>query len=165
MKKVLFILINLSSTLFFAQEIKVIENAPLRMPDNIETSHIGEASENFDEIVPLTVLEQIPIFPGCENIPREEAFTCFNAMINKHITKYVAYTNEMLEQQLEGKIHVFFVISKEGKVEDIKARGKNSILQEEAKRVIAHLPQFKPGLFRGNPVRVSYVVPINFKTQ
>ncbi len=164
MKKILILLLFLISNLFFAQDIIVIGNPPLSAPDS-KRSHIGEESENSDDIVPLAILEQIPIFPGCENMPREEAFACFNEMINKHITKYVVYSEEMLKQKVEGRVYVQFVINKEGKVEDINVRGKNMIFYEEAKRVIALLPQFKPGLIRGIPVKVSHVVPVNFKLQ
>ena len=44
-------------------------------------------------------------------------------------------------------------------------RGRDPYLDKEAVRVVKTLPKWKPGKQRGKAVKVSYVVPINFKLQ
>ena len=59
---------------------------------------------------------------------------------------------------------VSFVINNEGEIKSIMARGpKNGeILEEEARRIISLLPKMKPATQRGEPVNISYSIPINF---
>ena len=57
-----------------------------------------------------------------------------------------------------------FVIDKKGKVVDVTiARGVDPYLDKEALRVVKSMPKWKPGKQRGKAVKVSYIVPINFK--
>jgi protein TonB len=44
-------------------------------------------------------------------------------------------------------------------------RGPDKNLEKEAARIISKLPKMKPGSQRGNPVRVPFAIPINFKLQ
>ncbi len=49
---------------------------------------------------------------------------------------------------------------------DIKvARGVNQYLDEEAIRVVESMPVWTLGLYEGDPVNVSFTVPINFVLQ
>ncbi len=51
-----------------------------------------------------------------------------------------------------------------GEVEDVKiVRGVHFLLDLEAKRVVEAMPVWTPGKQKGEPVDVSYTVPINFE--
>jgi TonB family protein len=59
---------------------------------------------------------------------------------------------------------VSFVIEKDGSVNEVKVlRSIGGGCDEEAVRVVKAMPKWKPGKQEGKPVRVSYMMPINFK--
>ncbi len=57
-----------------------------------------------------------------------------------------------------------FVVEKDGSISDVKVlRGIGGGCDEEAVRVVKSMPKWKPGKQRGQPVRVYYTLPIDFK--
>ncbi len=158
MKNIIVFLFLLSSNLFFAQETTILKK------EDVNSVKIGDPNGDLD-VVPITVLEKTPIFPGCENIPQNEKHACFNKMINNHIVKNMVYPREMLDLEIQGRVNVSFIINKEGNVENIQTKGGHVILQKEAKRIISTLPKITPGFQKGKPVKVRYSVPITFKLQ
>jgi TonB family protein len=98
------------------------------------------------------IVEEMPEFPGGENA------------MKKYIADNVNYPEEAMKNNIEGKVYVTFVVSKEGSVEDAQiARGVSPALDKEALRVINSLPNWTPGKQRGKNVNVKYTVPIQFK--
>ena len=138
----------------------------------VKASNVGEQTgslEDLDVDVPFAVLEDIPMFPGCEKVARDKQKDCFMEQMNKHIKKYFVYPSRAQEDNVTGRVTVMFVIDKTGNVSNLKIRGtgKNGsdLLEEEAERIIRKLPKFTPGKQRGKPVGVSYAQPINFKLE
>ena len=43
--------------------------------------------EEEDEIFNFAIVEDKPIFPGCEDVPKAERYMCFQQGIMKHIRK------------------------------------------------------------------------------
>lgn len=113
---------------------------------------------------PFAVVEQVPIFPGCEDLTsHEEQKECFSQGINNHIN--VNFNTSLGKKLgLEGltRVYVRFRISPDGDVTDVEARAPHPDLGEEAKRVVSSLPQMKPAMHDGKKVAVLYTVPINF---
>ena len=71
-----------------------------------------------------------------------------------------------LENGIQGKVFVEFVIEKDGSITNVRVlRSVDPSLDKEAIRVVSSMPKWKPGKQRGKAVRVSYTVPINFKLQ
>ena len=58
------------------------------------------------------------------------------------------------------KIITVFKINTEGNIVDVRARGGNAKLEEEAIRVIKTIPQMIPGKHEGKIVSVLYELPI-----
>lgn len=115
------------------------------------------------ENIPFAIIEQIPLFPECEKTERSEQLSCFNNKISEHIVKHFRYPKYALNNNIQGRVLVQFIINKEGKVEKITTRGPHPLLEEEAFRIISRLPKMKPGMQKGKPVKVKYAIPINFK--
>lgn len=153
MKKLLLILIILSSNLFFAQEKKTTKIEKTTVP--VIAVPAKEDSNTEPDEVDLSVVEYLPVFPGCEEAAKNDQSSCFQRMLTNHIVKNTNYTSEMQDNNLQGKVYVLFVINKEGKVDRITAKANNPILEAEAKRVIRLLPQMKPGLYKENPLVLS----------
>jgi len=113
--------------------------------------------------VAFNVIEEVPIFPGCEAAISEARRKCFHEKIKLHVIKNLNYPSEAHEKKLEERIFVLFSIEKDGSITNIQTYGKHDILKEEAQRIISQLPTMKPGIHRGKAVSVPYSVPITFK--
>lgn len=83
--------------------------------------------------------------------------------MGEHVVRHFRYPKEALNNNIQGRVLVQFIINKEGKVEKITTRGPHPLLEEEAFRIISRLPKMKPGMQKGKPVKVKYAIPINFK--
>ena len=139
---------------FFGERIK----AKMILDSKITAEEFFGAST---ESVPFTLVEEIPVFPGCEN--EEDKRACFNTMIEKHISKHFRYPKEAEEKGIEGRVSVLFFIAKNGSIQGLRTRGPSKVLEEEAVRIIHLLPSMKPGRNQGKPVNVPFSVPIHFK--
>ena len=136
---------------------------------NKEVALIDEidfAEDDVPDTVIFSVIENAPIFPGCEAISNEdEKKECFQQMMQKHIRKYFQYPETAQEMGLEGRVNVVFTIQKDGSIGDVKMLGPHEILETEAARIISKLPKMTPGKQRGMPVKVPFSIPITFKLQ
>jgi len=105
---------------------------------------------------PYIVVQEMPEFPG-----GQEALLRF-------ISENVRYPVDALENNVEGKIIIRFVVAPTGAVEEarvISSKGTApdlSILENEALRVVNQLPYWRPGKQDGIPVHVYYTVPVTF---
>ena len=114
-------------------------------------------------MVPFAVIENVPVFPGCENLQsQEERKACFNEKVQEHIKANFTYPPAALEMGITGRVYLQFVIDSKGRVTGIQKRGPDKLLEKEAERIIASLPRVKPGEQRGKAVSVKYSIPINF---
>ena len=95
----------------------------------------------------------MPYFPG-----GDEALIRF-------FSNNMVYPEEALKKGIEGKVIMQFVVTKTGKVGQVKvARSVDKYLDREAIRLCKMLPDFTPGRnAMGEPVNVWYTLPINFK--
>ena len=125
---------------------------------------VAVAEEDITEEIPIVLVENAPVFPGCENEKTEEdKRDCFQAMVQKHIRKNFRYPDPAKEMGLQGRVSIMFTIEKDGGIDNVRLRGPHKSLEEEAARIISKLPTMKPGQQRGVPVKVSYSLPITFK--
>ncbi len=96
--------------------------------------------------------EEMPEFPGGENA------------LQKFIADSLEYPEIFNDVIFSGKIHVMFLVTKTGEINDIHAvGGGNPILCKEAVRVVSMFPNFNPGKYKGKPVNVYYTIPIDFE--
>ena len=120
--------------------------------------------EEEEEItVSFAVIEDVPVFPGCEQGTKDEKRACFQQKLQEHVKKNFKYPPIAVEMGIQGKVYVQFIIDAEGHITHIKTRGPDKLLEKEAERIIASLPQMTPGKQRGRAVKVPYSIPVNFK--
>lgn len=125
-----------------------------------------EDEEEEDEVFNFAVVEDKPIFPGCEDVSKEERYMCFQQGIMKHIRKNFKYPAIPKEMGISEKIFVQFVIDKTGKITNAKVvRGEDKHLKTEALRLVNSIPKLQAAKQRGKSVPCSFTVPINFKLQ
>ncbi|WP_282049138.1 M56 family metallopeptidase [Maribacter aquivivus] len=117
--------------------------------------------DNVD--VAFAVVDEVPIFPGCEYSVDKRA--CFNDNILQHISNNFNYPEAAHEAGIQGRVSAMFLITSEGTIENIKLRGPDKLLEDEVERIIKRLPNMKPGKQRGKTVNVPFSIPVNFKLQ
>ena len=134
--------------------------------DQEEIVEIVEVEEEFEDVdVPFAVIEDVPIYPGCERVAKSKRRDCFQEQINKHIRKNFRYPEIAQEMGIQGRVYVNFVIDKDGSITSIRMRGPDKNLEKEAQRIISKLPRMTPGKQRGRAVRVPFSIPITFRLQ
>ncbi|MBU78955.1 MAG: energy transducer TonB [Flavobacteriales bacterium] len=144
-------------------EETVIESTETDQEEIVEIEEI-EIEEEYDDVdVPFAVIEDVPIYPGCERVRKSERRNCFQEQINKHIRKNFRYPDIAQEMGIQGRVYVSFIINKDGTIGSVRMRGPDKNLEKEAARIINRLPRMTPGKQRGRPVRVPFSIPITFK--
>lgn len=84
--------------------------------------------------------------------------------LHKFISKNVRYPSVSKELGIQGRVVVSFTIDTDGSVIDAKiTESVDENIDQEALRVINLMPKWKPGMQNGKEVKVSRVLPINFK--
>ncbi len=146
-------------------EETVIESTETDQEEIVEVEDI-EVEDDFDDVdVPFAVIEDVPIFPGCEKVAKSQRRACFQEQMNKHIRKNFRYPEIAQEMGIQGRVYVQFVIAKDGAITSVRMRGPDKNLEKEAKRIISRLPRMTPGKQRGRAVRVPFSIPITFRLQ
>jgi len=145
-----------------------IESTEISLEDIVEPEDIIEPKPNEEpETVPFTLIEDVPIFPGCENLKDNNVRkTCMSE-------KITAYVNKNFDKKLGSelglsginRINILFQIDTNGDIVNIQARAPHPKLEEEAENLIKALPKMKPGMQRGKPVNVNYALPIIFQVE
>ena len=130
----------------------------------IEDVEVEEVEEDIE--VPFSIIENVPVFPGCERKKtNEKKRQCMSEKINRFIKKKfnLDLANELGLQAGRYRISMMFTIDQNGNVVDIQARGPDTRLDKEAIRVMKLLPKMEPGKQRGRAVRVPYGFPLTFQ--
>lgn len=155
--------------------IEIVEDHNNRIETVIATSETDQNTDiaSIDDIevmkeddpvtVPWILIEDAPVFPGCENTNDKKG--CFQDMIQRHIRKHFRYPDIAQEMGLQGRVNIMFTIQKDGSISEVRMRGPHEVLEKEAARIISKLPKMTPGKQRGNPVKVPFSIPITFKLQ
>ena len=133
----------------------------------IDPSSVKVLDEPVEEDFLYNFVEQVPIYPGCENAKNNmERRKCMSDKINKLVQKKFD-GNIASEYGLSGiqRISVEFKIDKTGHVTNIKTRATHPKLEEEAERVVKKIPDMIPGKQQDKTVGVIYSLPIIFKVQ
>ena len=123
-------------------------------PGLIELDLDELAKEGPDERGIYQIVEEMPEFPGGEEAIRE------------FVAKNIQYPQKAIDAGAYGRVFVGFVIEPDGSVSNVTLlRGIGFGCDEEAMRVVKMMPKWQPGMQNGEAVRVSYMIPINFKLE
>ena len=149
-------------------EETIIESTETNQEEIVEVEEV-EVVEEEEEIgdVPFAVIEDVPIFPGCESKKNnQERKDCMSEKINDFVNRRFD-TGLGSDLGLSGinRIYVQFRIEKNGDVTVLGARAPHPRLKQEAERVVNMLPKMQPGKQRGKAVGVLYSLPITFRVQ
>lgn len=147
-------------------EETVIESTETDQEEEIDIEDLDVEEVEEDVEVPFAVIENVPVFPGCERGNNAKKRKCMSEKIAKFVQR--KFNTELAgDLGLSGRqrISVIFKIDKLGNVTGVRARAPHPRLEKEAQRVINLLPKMQPGKQRGKAVIVPYSLPIIFQVQ
>lgn len=115
---------------------------------------VEEPKPEPEKTYDMANVQQKPEFPGGE------------AALYKWLGEHTQYPAQASEDGVSGRVVVQFVVSKTGSIENVQVvRGRHPALDREAVRVVKSMPKWNPGRNNGQPVKVTYTLPVNFKLQ
>ncbi len=128
----------------------------------------AEAPNTVQEDV-FKVVEEMPRFPGCEDIADSaERQQCANMKLIEFISKQLRYPQDAREAGIEGIAIARFVVNEDGRLENIEVvRPVSPSIDEEVKRVVGLMNEMEeawtPGRKNGKAVKVEFNLPLKFK--
>ena len=115
----------------------------------------------FEQLFDLATSYEDTVYQIVEQMPQ---YTGGEEAMMKYVAENIKYPQAAKDKNISGRVFVSFVIEKDGSVSNVKVvRGIGGGCDEEAARVIKEMPKWKPGMQKGKPVRVNYMMPIFFK--
>ena len=113
-----------------------------------------EAKKPADESAEgaFDVVEQMPEFPGG------------SIELMKFLSENIKYPEAASKAGTQGRVVAQFIVEADGSITNVKVLKKVSDeIDAEAVRVIKAMPKWKPGMQKGQPVRVKYTIPVTFR--
>ena len=123
--------------------------------DSIEKSEFKKKEESPELIKARTdtvvFVERPPQFPG-----GPEA-------LKQYIRKNLKYPADAINRKVQGTVVLSFIIEKDGSIKRvIITKNVDPVLDFEAVRIIASMPQWQPASSKGKAIASMIVLPINF---
>jgi TonB family protein len=88
----------------------------------------------------------------------------------KYLRDNIVYPKDAQDNGVEGTVFVDFIVTENGTVTDAVVtdapeENETASLRAEAIRVVTSMPRWTPGQQHGQPVQVSYSLPISFQLE
>ena len=146
----------------------------LLVAGNISCSQDASQTEDAKEEVVAPVSPEAKEAPA-DSTAKEEVFMVAEQMpefpggmkeLLKFLQENVKYPENAMKNNVQGRVIVQFVVEKDGTPTEFKVlRSVDPDLDAEALRVMKAMPKWKPGMQKGQVVRVKFTVPVSFKLQ
>lgn len=146
----------------------------LLVAGNISCSQDASQTEDAKEEVVAPVSPDAKEAPA-DSTAKEEVFMVAEQMpeflggmkeLLKFLQENVKYPENAMKNNVQGRVIVQFVVEKDGTPTEFKVlRSVDPDLDAEALRVMKAMPKWKPGMQKGQVVRVKFTVPVSFKLQ
>lgn len=146
----------------------------LLVAGNISCSQDASQTEDAKEEVVAPVSPEAKEAPA-DSTAKEEVFMVAEQMpeypggmkeMLKFLQENVKYPENAMKNNVQGRVIVQFVVEKDGTPTEFKVlRSVDPDLDAEALRVMKAMPKWKPGMQKGQVVRVKFTVPVSFKLQ
>ncbi len=96
----------------------------------------------------------LPEYPGGETA------------LMQFLSRNIRYPQEAQDKGIQGRVTLRMIIEKDGSINTVEVlKSANELLDKEAIRIVKLLPKWTPGKNKGEPVRVGYTLPVQFRFQ
>lgn len=120
-------------------------------------SDVPARNRSYDDVVAYHDCDIRPMFLNSAD-PRQ--------FLEKWVYQYLKYPEKALQEGVQGRVMVDFIVEKDGKVTDVRVvKGVSPELDAEAIKVVSASPKWKPGRLAGEKVRVSMTIPVEFRLE
>lgn len=142
--------------------------AAMEKAETIKTESLGVEEMEVPEGVIAEELADTPvIYPGCTGSTTEEIRACnmesFVAYVKREFNHDIAKESNIKSGDYE--IRTVVHVNKFGRVFSLRITAPNKALENEMKRVVDKTPQVTPATKGGEPVGVSFILPVDFKVE
>ncbi|MBR6171499.1 MAG: energy transducer TonB [Bacteroidaceae bacterium] len=121
-------------------------------PTAVVSGPSGPVVENDDDDRIFETVEENAQFPGGDE-------ACM-----KWLQEHIKYPQICIEQSVQGRVQVSFVVNRDGSIVDVKVlRSPDPNLSKEAERVVKMMPKWKPAKQNNKTVRSRFNLPVNFR--
>lgn len=121
-------------------------------PSSAVTGPVGPVVEADDDDRIYEMVEENAQFPGGDA-------ECF-----KWLSEHIKYPSICVEQGVQGRVTVNFVVNRDGSIVDVKTvRSPDPNLTKEAERVVKLMPKWKPARQGNKTVRSRFTLPVMFR--
>ena len=84
--------------------------------------------------------------------------------VRDYIFNHLSYPPQAIQEEIEGTVLIRFTLMKTGDVDSVQVVAPvHPLLDDEALRLIRNMPKWEPVYLQGQPVELSYEVPVIFE--
>lgn len=164
--------------LLIVEDEKIEEDKQVKNQEDVLNNEAAvgavDITEGTNDLNKIIVKEEVIAAPKVEeeqpmNIAMVEQKPEFNggeAAMYKWLSENIVYPSAASEEGVQGRVVVEFVVGKDGSITNVRVlRPRHPALDKEAVRVVKAMPKWIPGRNNGQPVKVTYTLPVTFKLQ
>lgn len=134
----------------------------------VAASNVSADTDNsnvvFTEPIPEAVVEPVAESKIYITVEQQPEFPGGYQAMMKFIGQNTKYPSIARRMETEGTSFISFVVDDDGTIDNVEViKGLSAECDEEAMRVIAKMPLWKPGKQNGQAVKVRFVLPFKFK--
>lgn len=153
------------------QKTRFVEAGNIRdgFKDGQWTGHYADGSYSYTEQYRMGEdLGGVATLPGGKQISYKEAmqnpkFVGGQEGMYSFLNRTVMYPADAARKKVSGKVYVAFTVCTDGSLCDYEVlKGVYPSLDAEAIRATSKMPNWLPGLYRGEPARIKYNLPVSF---
>jgi len=122
-------------------------------------------SAQTNEPVIFEIADEMPYFPGCSDLEEGSSNKrhCSNRNLIVYISDFLRYPEKAKALGLEGTVYIDFIVTETGKIFAPKVvRDIGGGCGEVALEIVKNMPEWEPGIMKGEPVKVLLNLPIKF---
>jgi len=122
-------------------------------------------SAQTNDPVIFNIADEMPYFPGCSDLAEESSDKrhCSNRNLIVYISDFLRYPEKAKALGIEGTVYIDFIVTETGKVFAPKVvRDIGGGCGDVALEIVKKMPDWEPGIMKGNPVKVLLNLPVKF---
>lgn len=164
--------------LLIVEDDKIEEDKQVKNQEEVLNNEAAvgavDITEGTNDLNKIVVTEQVIAAPKVEEeqpmsiamVEQKPEFKGGEKAMYQWLSDNIVYPSAASEEGVQGRVVVEFVVDKDGSITNVRVvRNRHPALDKEALRVIKAMPKWIPGRNNGQPVKVTYTLPVTFKLQ
>lgn len=120
-----------------------------------QVSSSARKADSYDDVVSYFDCDVRPMFSNSPDI---------NKFMTEWVYRLLKYPEACIRDGVQGTVQVSFIIDRNGNVTDVTVlRGVDPELDEEAVKVVAASPKWRPARVKGEKVRAALTIGVEFR--